>query len=242
MAQLSIATPLEPPLVQHIAAELSDYDIWYEPDLLPPPRYPSDHRGDPTFRRSPEQQRHWSAMLAATAVSFGIPGDTPQGLRQLVDAAPGLRLVQATAAGAGQQIAAAGLSEHDLQRSAVASSSGVHAGPLAEFALLGVLAFTRDLARLERDRAARRWDHYATPDLDGRTMVILGVGAIGSRIARLATALGMRVLGVNTTGSAPSAVLDVTAEEPLPPDSPLWRLPNVILSPHTAALSPRENE
>jgi phosphoglycerate dehydrogenase-like enzyme len=148
--------------------------------------------------------------------------------------------------------------------------------------------------------------------------VILGIGAIGSRIAWLAAAFGMRVLGVNTTGSAPpdvpleqavgidrlgeladcadvlvitlpdtpatvglvdetvlrrlsrgavvvnvgrgraldeatlisllddghlaGAALDVTAEEPLPSDSPLWRLPTVILSPHTAALSPRENE
>ena len=29
---------------------------------------------------------------------------------------------------------------------------------------------------------------------------------------------------------------------PLPPASPLWELPNVIVSPHTAALSPHENE
>ena len=34
--------------------------------------------------------------------------------------------------------------------------------------------------------------------------------------------------------------LDVTAVEPLPVDSPLWDLPNVILAPHTAAISPHE--
>nr|MBA3844255.1 oxidoreductase [Actinomycetota bacterium] len=38
------------------------------------------------------------------------------------------------------------------------------------------------------------------------------------------------------------AALDVFATEPLPADSPLWELPNVLLSPHTAALSLRENE
>jgi phosphoglycerate dehydrogenase-like enzyme len=38
------------------------------------------------------------------------------------------------------------------------------------------------------------------------------------------------------------AVLDVVAQEPLPPSSPLWELDNVLLSPHTAALSPHEDE
>jgi phosphoglycerate dehydrogenase-like enzyme len=36
--------------------------------------------------------------------------------------------------------------------------------------------------------------------------------------------------------------LDVFAEEPLPASSPLWELENVLLSPHTAALSIKENE
>jgi phosphoglycerate dehydrogenase-like enzyme len=36
------------------------------------------------------------------------------------------------------------------------------------------------------------------------------------------------------------AVLDVVAKEPLPQDSPLWALPNVLLAPHTAAISSHE--
>jgi phosphoglycerate dehydrogenase-like enzyme len=44
-----------------------------------------------------------------------------------------------------------------------------------------------------------------------------------------------------TAGPLGSAYLDVTAVEPLPPDSPLWDLPNVVLAPHTAALNDAED-
>ncbi len=43
-------------------------------------------------------------------------------------------------------------------------------------------------------------------------------------------------------GRLTGAALDVTAEEPPPDDSPLWTLDNVLLSPHTAALTPAEDE
>jgi phosphoglycerate dehydrogenase-like enzyme len=45
-----------------------------------------------------------------------------------------------------------------------------------------------------------------------------------------------------TQGPLGSAYLDVTAVEPLSVDSPLWDLPNVVISPHTAALSSKEDE
>ena len=77
---------------------------------------------------------------------------------------------------------------------------GVHAGPLAEFAILGVLAFTKDLPRLLADKQARRWDHYPVAELAGTTLLVVGLGSVGAEVARLAKALGMRVIAVNRTG------------------------------------------
>src|SRR5262249_5929478 len=155
-------------------------------------------------------------------------------------------------------------------------------------------------------QAGRRWEHYANQELRGQTVVVVGVGAIGLEIARLASAFGMRVVGVkrhvedlphvdsvhppeeldDLVGDAdaivvtlpltdetrglisrrtlermrPNAVfvnigrgavvdeealiealqanriraaLDVFTEEPLPESSPLWSMPNVLISPHT---------
>jgi phosphoglycerate dehydrogenase-like enzyme len=42
-------------------------------------------------------------------------------------------------------------------------------------------------------------------------------------------------------GGISGAALDVFAEEPLPPESPLWRRPDILCTPHVAA-SPRSEE
>ena len=39
-----------------------------------------------------------------------------------------------------------------------------------------------------------------------------------------------------------SNTLDVFASEPLPADSPLWDMPQIVIAPHTAALSPYEDQ
>ena len=172
-----------------------------------------------------------------------------------------------------------------------------------------ILNWYKNICTLDRFTKAG-WDEasldYTGAELSGKTVGILGLGAIGRRVAQLCTAFDMRVLGytrspvdlpgvvlapldrlygesdvvsvhmplndatyhmidrkafaamketalfVNTARGAIAAeedliealrtrriggaCLDVYGEEPLPADSPLLRLPNVILTPHTAGL------
>lgn len=67
----------------------------------------------------------------------------------------------------------------------------------------------------------------------GVTVVNVGRGTVIDQEALVAAL---------TDGRVGFAALDVTDPEPLPADSPLWSLPNVLLSPHTAALSDAEDE
>ena len=64
----------------------------------------------------------------------------------------------------------------------------------------------------------------------GAVLINLGRGALVDEVALIAALEGRRIAG---------ASLDVTGEEPLPPDSPRWKMPNVILTPHISGLGPR---
>jgi len=304
MVPVVIATPVETELVERLRTVDARLDVRFEADLLPPPRFPSDHVGDPSFARTPEQEERFAGLVAGAEVLYGFPREDPAQIAWAVRIAPGLRYVQATFAGAGQQLAAAGLTPAELDGIRWASSSGVHAVPLAEWSLFGILAFRKGLPRLLADQTARRWAHYPVDELHGATVLVVGLGEIGRETARLAEAFGMRVLSVRRhegdldallpeadaivvtlpltdetrglidrariermkpgavfvnvgrggvvdeealvealrSGRLRGAALDVFQQEPLPAGSPLWELDNVILSPHTSALSVHENE
>ncbi|MBA3842736.1 MAG: D-2-hydroxyacid dehydrogenase, partial [Actinobacteria bacterium] len=147
LVEVAIATPIEAELVASIRAVSERVSLLYQPELLPPTRYPEDHRGVAGFRRDAKAEGRWQGLLARAEVLFGIPDDSPQGLAAVMRGSPRLRWVQGTAAGTGEQLKAAGLSKDELERVTVTSASGVHVGPLAEFCLLGLLAFTKGLPR-----------------------------------------------------------------------------------------------
>lgn len=231
--------------------------------------------------------------------------------RDLLPLAPHLALVQSISVGLNtfdlDQFRAAGVR--------LANASGANTTPVAEHALALTLALSRHI-HTARDNQARTFWRPMIGDatvrefeLAGRTMLVVGLGPIGERIAGLAKAFGMSVIGARRTvavgsrnadrvvafgdlatavpkadvlvlacpltpeterlvderllsalkptamlvnvargrvvdepaliaaletGRLAAAALDVTSDEPLPAASPLWRMPNVLVTPHAA--------
>lgn len=231
---------------------------------------------------------------------------------ELLAAAPHARWVQIYSSGAERclsvaRVAAGGVVLTNMQK----MSSPV----IAEHAIALTLALARNLPAFTDGMDAGQWrrqSEYTEPmtTLAGKTMLVIGLGGIGTEIARRGAALGMRVVGTrNSSRSGPDFVdyvglshemtdlaaeadvivnalpltettrqlldasffgpglqrkpyfinvgrgatvdtdalvaalkaghvagagLDVTDPEPLPPGHELWRLPNVIITPHVS--------
>ena len=77
---------------------------------------------------------------------------------------------------------------------------------------------------------------------NARTLALLPRGAHLVNVARGEVAVERDVIGALQGGQLAGAYLDVFEKEPLDPASPLWDLPNVIVSPHTASHSLGQNE
>ena len=228
--------------------------------------------------------------------------------------APRLRWLHSPAAGVGSMLFPAMRASEVI----LTNSRGMNADAVAEHALLLLLAVTRRLPEAVRAQEARRWisnDLSGLPSLRGKTLGIVGLGAIGQALAVMAAALGMRVIGTRREVDAPvpagvavalapealpqllaesdyvvvaapltaetrgllgaaefrqmkrsawvvnvargkivregdlvaalragtiaGAALDVVEHEPLDGSSPLWAMPNVLLTPHVGGF--REN-
>ncbi|WP_332685430.1 D-2-hydroxyacid dehydrogenase [Bosea sp. (in: a-proteobacteria)] len=229
---------------------------------------------------------------------------------EMLDLAGKLRFIQSVSAGTDQfdkqRLAGAGIR--------LASGQGCNERAVAEHAMSLILALARQLHFARDNQAKAFWrpmigDRARREDeLGGKTLVVVGLGRIGLRLAGLAAAFGMRVIGVRRRGGSepgidrivppgeiatvlaaadivaltcpltpetegligaaalsamkPSAFLinvargrvvdeaaliealtagriagagiDCVHEEPLPADSPLWRLPNALVTPHSA--------
>ena len=229
----------------------------------------------------------------------------------LKETAPHLRWVQLISAGADVAL------REGLERGPLVftTASGIHAVPISEWALGSMLALAKELPAAVRAQDSVDYWKFIGGELAGRTAGVLGLGKIGSRVAKLCRAMDMRVLAMRRTVTEPvadqgdvdlllpprdlprmlqesdfliiclpgtqetfglvgeaeirqmkrgsyvlnagrggivdeaalvsalrdghlaGAALDVFAREPLPPDSPLWKEPRLLLTAHVAGNS-----
>jgi phosphoglycerate dehydrogenase-like enzyme len=123
----------------------------------------------------------------------------------LIVRAPKLRWFQQWGAGADWLLRYPDAAGRDF---ILTNASGVHAIPISEQIIGTLLMFARGLHRAARAQARREWRRPPTAELfelAEKTMVLIGVGAIGERTAALAGALGMRVEGIRRNPTRPAA-------------------------------------
>jgi phosphoglycerate dehydrogenase-like enzyme len=106
-------------------------------------------------------------------------------------ATAGLRWVQSVSAGTEQ------FPLGDLRRAGIVltSARGIHGPQVSEHAFALLLALTRGVGVAMRDAERRTWHPRMAEELTGRTVGVLGLGAVGEEIARKARAWGQEVIG-----------------------------------------------
>ena len=228
--------------------------------------------------------------------------------KEIIRKATGLRWLASTGAGVDHLIVP-GLPDHVV----ITKAPPIFAKAVAEYVMGYVLYVSLGIERIVSNMQKRVWvvpEHFR---LSGKLMGVLGIGTIGTEVAKTARSFGMRVWGARRTarplpveevekvfgreeltsflphldflaltlplteetrnligkdeipllkptcwiinvsrgrivneddlaqaldeGKLGGYVSDVFASEPLPGDSPLWNLPNVIVTPHYAALT-----
>ncbi len=215
---VAIAVPLEAELVDQIRAVDPSITVLYQPDLLPPERFPADHAGDPAFKRTVEQEEGYWSMVNSAEVLYGFPNESSAGLARIARENPKLEWVHAMAAGAGGAVKASGLDQDILQKFRITTSAGVHALPLAEFAVMGILNGFKRTAELAQDQGDKVWPSLRVPTrlVNGSNLVVTGLGEIGLETARIAQALSMKVSGTKRTVEAIAGIDHVVDNAGLP--------------------------
>ena len=76
------------------------------------------------------------------------------------------------------------------------NARGVFAPALGEYAIAAVLHFAKKIPVMMRNQQAHRWEWLTVDMVSGRTFGVIGYGGIGRECARLAAAMGMRVIAL----------------------------------------------
>ena len=143
----------------------------------------------------------------------------------LLEQASRLRYVQSIGAGTDQ------FPRDELKRRGIrlASAQGVNANAVSEHAMALILALARKLPEARDNQARKHWRGMIgeiarrEDELGGKTLLVVGLGRIGGRLARLARAFDMRVIGVRRNpaagGEGAEAVHGLDALDRLLPDA-----------------------
>jgi phosphoglycerate dehydrogenase-like enzyme len=83
----------------------------------------------------------------------------------------------------------------------ITNARGIHKTPMAEYTISMMLQVSRKAKELMENQKQHIWDRKVPMDeISGKTIGILGTGAIGTEVARLAKAFNMNTIGFNTSG------------------------------------------
>ena len=128
----------------------------------------------------------------------------------LLDRTQRLRFIQAISAGT-DQFDRGKLTERGIR---LASAQGVNARAVSEHAMALILAMTRKLPEARDNQARHVWRGMVSDimqredELSGKTLLIIGLGGIGSRLAHLGKAFGLRVIGIKRNPAAGGEAAD----------------------------------
>jgi phosphoglycerate dehydrogenase-like enzyme len=139
--------------------------------------------------------------LAAVTLCLARPDRIAARLPSL----PRLAWIQSTWAGVGPLLPAL----EDDPAFVVTTPKGVFGALMAEYALGWITALERRLPEYRDQQAQRRWAPLPARSLEGRTLVLVGLGSIGRRVAAVAAAFGLHVRGVSRTGTPVDGIPEV---------------------------------
>jgi len=109
--------------------------------------------------------------------------------------ATGLKWVQCVATGVDQVLRCPSLRPDTL----LTSGRGIHGAPMRETVIYLMIGASRGAARLVENQKAHVWERRFWKLFAGKTAVVVGVGVVGTAIARLLKAFDMHVVGVSRT-------------------------------------------
>jgi phosphoglycerate dehydrogenase-like enzyme len=146
------------------------------------------------------------AIAGADAmIGYRFPRD------RIADKAPRLKLVQVLGAGVDYMLpfdwVPKGLT--------LTTNCGAHVPKASQSGLMALLMANAQIPKLMTAQRRKEWNRIFTPTIEGKTLLIVGVGHIGGGVAEHAKKLGMRVLGIRRSKEPHPAVSEMHGSEAL---------------------------